>query len=106
MKAARSIDREEAPFAWVAARDARMRSIANASLFTDAQKLKAERIKLALELVYSGTVYTPTNRKKYISIKIEDAKVIDKKGLKFLEDGWDSSVEKVVTPQGIIYRVK
>ena len=39
-------------YAWFAAKDARQRSLANASHFTDVQKAKADRIKFALELVY------------------------------------------------------
>jgi hypothetical protein len=105
MKAVRTLDREKAPFAWVAVQDARMRSLANASLYTDAQKLKAERIKLALELVYKTKGAYINYRKKFIVIKLDDATVVDKKGLKFLEDGWDDTVVKVPTPQGIIYRV-
>lgn len=45
-------------FAWFAARDARMRSLVNATTFTDKQKIKAERVKFALEMVYSNSGIT------------------------------------------------
>ena len=50
----RKLDTQEANVKWFAARDARMRNIANASLYTDKQKTRAERMKLALEMVYAA----------------------------------------------------
>lgn len=93
-------------FAWFAARDARMRSIANASLFTDQQKVRAERMKLALEMVYSCSQITITNCKKWIRVKVHQGRVRDRKNLALLEQDWAAQgIMKMLTKQGIIYRV-
>ena len=52
MKANEIDSKDSGIYAFYAARDARMRNIVNASRFTDALKLRAERMKLALEMVY------------------------------------------------------
>ena len=94
-------------FAWFAARDAKLRSAVNASLFTDAQKVKAERMKLALEMVYATKEVSITNCKKWIRVKVHSGLVRDKKTLKELENDWtNAGITKTVTPQGIIYHVK
>lgn len=93
-------------FAWYAARDASMKSAVNASLFTDAQKLKAERVKLALELVYSCEEVKITNCKTWIRVKVIKGTIRDRRNLRLLESDWTSQgIEKVFTNQGIIYRV-
>lgn len=98
--------KEAGKFAWFAARDARMRSAINASLFTNAQKVKAERVKLALELVYSCKEVTITNCKKWIRVKVHKGIVRDKKNLSILEQDWAmQGISKVHTNQGIIYHV-
>lgn len=93
-------------FAWFAARDARMRSIANASLFTDQQKVKAERVKMALEMVYSCTEVSITNCKKWIRVKVHAGQVRDRKNLALLEQDWAAQgITKTLTNQGVIYHV-
>ncbi len=93
-------------FAWFAARDASMKSAVNASLHTDSQKLKAERVKLALELVYSCEEVTITNCKKWIRVKVHKAIVKDRKNLRLLESDWTAQgFTKVFTNQGVIYHV-
>ena len=93
-------------FAWFAARDASMKSAVNASRFSDFQKLKAERVKLALELVYSANQITITNCKKWIRVKVHNGIVRDKKNLRLLEQDWSNEgIEKVFTGQGIIYHI-
>lgn len=93
-------------FAWFAARDASLRSAVNASLFSDAQKLKAERMKLALEMVYSCEEVSITNCKKWIRVKVHKGTVRDKKTLKVLEADWTTDgITKVHTNQGVIYHV-
>ena len=93
-------------FAWFAARDASMKSAVNASLFSDIQKLKAERMKLALELVYSAESVTITNCKKWIRVKVHNGTIRDRKSLRALESDWtDTGVSKCFTKQGIIYHV-
>lgn len=96
-------------FAWYAAKDASMKSAINASRFTPEQKIKAERVKLALELVYSSSVEVPliTFCKTWIRVKVFTKVVRDRKQLRFLEEGWElENIKKYPTPQGIIYRVR
>lgn len=93
-------------FAWFAAKDARFKSAINASRFSDTQKLKAERMKLALELVYSCEEVSITNCKKWIRVKVHKATVRDKKQLSLLENDWtNQGITKVHTNQGVIYHV-
>jgi hypothetical protein len=94
-------------YAWVAARDASMNSAINATRFTDAQKLKAERIKLALEMVYSCEEVLIHYNKTFIRVKVVKGSVYDRKNLCLLESDWGKEgIEKVFTDQAIIYRVK
>lgn len=93
-------------FAWFAAKDASMKSAVNASRFTDAQKLKAERVKLVLELMYSCEEVKITNCKTWIRVKVLNGLIRDRKKLRSLEDEWTlEGIKKVFTKQGIIYRV-
>ena len=93
-------------FAWFAERDARMRSAVNSSLFSDIQKLKAERAKLALELCYYAKQVHIEYRKKFISVKVDGAQVRDRKGLALLEMCYkNEGYEKCVTKQGVTYRI-
>ena len=93
-------------WAWFAERDARMRSAVNSTTFSDAQKLKAERVKLALELVYSAEKVYIEYRKKFISVKVHKANVRDRKGLLLLEMCYQNEgLEKVKTSQGVTYRI-
>ena len=93
-------------YAWFAARDARMKSAVNASLFSDVQKLKAERMKLALEMVYSCEEVSITNCKKWIRVKVHKALIRDRKKLRQLEQDWSNDgITKVHTNQGVIYHV-
>lgn len=93
-------------FAWFAAKDARMKSIANASHFTDAQKITAERVKLGLEMVYNCNKVSITYCKKWIRVKVHEGTVRDKKNLALLESDWSKmGFTKVHTDQGIIYHV-
>ena len=93
-------------YAYFAARDASMNHAINASRFTDAQKLKAEQVKLALELVYSCEKVDITNNKTFIRVKVFKGTVRDRKNLRLLEADWaKEGIEKKFTPQGIIYSV-
>ena len=93
-------------WAWFAERDARMRSAVNSTTFSDAQKLKAERVKLALELVYSAEKVYIEFRKKFISVKVNKPQVRDRKGLALLEMCYQNEgLEKVKTAQGVTYRI-
>lgn len=93
-------------WAWFAERDARMRSAVNSTTFSDAQKLKAERVKLALEMVYSAEKVYIEFRKKFISVKVQKPQVRDRKGLVLLEMCYQNEgLEKVKTAQGVTYRI-
>ena len=104
---ATELDTKAAPFAWIAARDAAMKSYAASTLYTDAQKVRAERMKLGLEMVYSARSAFITYRKKFVTIKLDQARVRDRKTLALLEQDYTAQgdVTKVVTDQGITYRI-
>ena len=99
--------RDAGKFAWFAARDASMKHAVNASLFTDSQKILAERVKIACEMVYSCAQVVITNCKKWIRVKVVKTNgVLDKKALKTLENDWTNlGITKTVTNQGVIYHV-
>lgn len=103
---AQHIDTKEASNKRFAVYDRRMRNIANASHYTEAQRTRAERMKLGLELCYAGIVYTPSYGTTGISIKVVGF-VSDRKNLKALEAEWESmGVIKKESAQGTIYRFK
>ena len=92
-------------FAWFAARDARIRNYANSTLYTESQKLKAERMKLALELMYSAKKVHINYRKNFVAIKVDSAQVRDRKMLQTLEADWvNEGITKCVSDQGVVYR--
>jgi hypothetical protein len=72
-------------FAFFAARDASLKSAVNASRFSDSQKIRAERMKLALEMVYAAEEVSITNCKKWIRVKVHKALIRDRKNLRLLE---------------------
>jgi hypothetical protein len=93
-------------WAWFAEKDARMRSAVNSTTFSEAQKIRAERVKLALEMVYSAEKVFIEFRKKFISVKVHKAQVRDRKTLALLEmDYAKEGLEKVKTAQGVTYRI-
>ena len=95
----------EAPVKWWAARDAHMRSLANATHYSDDDKLRAERMKYVLELAYSAEDVYIAYGKKGISIKVNKARVKNATVLKAVEQLWDEEgVTKKVSAQGVIYR--
>jgi hypothetical protein len=93
-------------FAWFAERDARLRSAVNSTTFSEVQKIKAERVKLALELVYRTEKVYIEYRKKFISVKMIKPIVADRKGLALLDMCYkNEGLEKCITSQGITYRL-
>ena len=93
-------------FAFFAARDASLKSAVNASRFSYSQKLRAERMKLGLELVYHAEQVSITNCKKWIRVKVHKATIKDRKHLALLESDWAlEGITKVYTDQGVIYHV-
>jgi hypothetical protein len=101
------LDRQEAPFKWIAARDAAIKSYVASTGYTDSQKVRAERVKLGLEMVYNAKSIFITYRKKFITIKLDQAQVRDRKTLALLEKDYEKlgDITKVLTKQGVTYRI-
>ncbi len=94
-------------FAWAARMNAISTSNMHKQNYSDAQKLRAEQIRLALELVYYHKKVHNTFRKTKIAIKVENPRVADKKTLAQLEADWKAEgITSKNTPQGIIYSIK
>jgi len=93
-------------YAYAAARDARMRATAMWSHYTDAERVRAERMKLGLELCYSAKGIYINPRTKFIAIKIDKPTVRDRKNLALLEQDYeDQGNTKVLTNLGVTYRI-
>ena len=93
-------------YAYAAARDARMRATAMWSHYTDAERVRAERMKLGLELCYSAKGFYINPRNKFIAIKIDNPTVKDRKNLALLEQDYEAEgITKVLTNQGVTYRI-
>ena len=93
-------------YAYAAARDARMRAAAMWSHYTEAERVRAERMKLALELCYSSKGFYMNPRGKFITIKVDSPRVVDSTNLALLEEDYEKQgITKVVTPQAVIYRI-
>jgi len=103
----RELETQSAGFyAFAAARDARMRAAAMWSFYTDAERVRAERIKLGLELCYSARGIYINPRNKFITIKLDRPTVRDRKNLALLESDYAAQgIVKTVTAQGISYRI-
>jgi hypothetical protein len=62
-------------------------------------------MKLGLEQVYSGMVYV-NPRGKFIAVKVDQPRVRDRKMLSLLEQDYVlEGITKVVTEQGVTYRI-
>ena len=93
-------------YAYAAARDASMRAVAMWSLYTDRERVRAERMKLGLEMVYNAKGIHINPRGKFIAVKVDRPQVRDRKNLALLEKDYELlSITKVVTEQGITYRI-
>ena len=93
-------------FAYAAARDARMRAVAMWSHYDPKQQVEAERVKLGLEMVYACKGIYINPRAKFIAVKVDQARVKDRKGLAFLEEEWEKKgYIKAVSDQGVTYRI-
>jgi hypothetical protein len=103
----RELDTPSAGFyAYAAARDAAQRSYAASTHYTEQQKVRAERMKLAIELMYSSRSVHLNYRKGFVAIKLDSPRVIDRANLAQMETEWAAAgIAKVVTTQGIIYRI-
>jgi hypothetical protein len=102
-----SLDTKESNNKFFALQDRRMRNHANKTLYTQAQLIRLERIKLALEMVLRGTVYEPSFGKKSASVKVQDGALIaDRKMLTLLEADWaKEGIFKKVSAQGFQYHM-
>lgn len=104
---ATQLETQVAPNPWWAARDARMRNIANQSRFTQKEQTAAERMKQGLSLVYGHSGIYINYREKFIAIKVSKPVVKDRKTLKLLEADYTlQGITKKESAQGIIYQVK
>ena len=93
-------------FAYAAARDASMRAIAMWSHYTDWERVRAERMKIGLEMVYNAKGIHINPRGKFIAIKVDQPQVRDRKNLALLEKDYELlGITKVLTQQGITYRI-
>lgn len=93
-------------FAYAAARDAAQRSYAASTHYTEKQKVAAERMKLALEMMYSARAFHVNYRDRFIAVKLDRPTVRDRKNLALMETEWAAAgVVKRATAQGIIYRI-
>ena len=93
-------------YAYAAKLDAQRRSYAESTHYTEQERITAERVKLGLELVYSARAVYITYRKKFIAIKLDNARVRDRVNLRALEEEYDQrGYTKAVTNQGITYRI-
>lgn len=93
-------------YAAAAARDARMRSIAMQSTYSQSQQVSAERMKMVMPMVYKSKAVHINYRKKFIAVKLENPVVSDRKSLKLLEADYAKiGVTKHTSEQGIVYRI-
>jgi hypothetical protein len=93
-------------YAYAAARDASMRAVAMWSHYTDKERVRAERMKIGLEMVYYAKGIHINPRGKFIAIKVDQPQVRDRKMLALLEKDYQLlAITKVVTEQGVTYRI-
>ena len=101
-----TLDTLEASNKFAAYMNARVRSYAASTGYSEQEKIAAERMRLVLDLVYVAREIYVTYRKKFITVKLEQARVADRVSLSELEAEWTvKGITKAVTPQGIIYRI-
>ena len=74
------------------------------SSWAEVEQVEAEAVRMALTVLYVGTVYPISYRQKFMSIKV-DGTPKDRAALQSYEKGMGPRVTKVQTPQGVIYRV-
>jgi hypothetical protein len=102
----REIERDRAPSAWAASRDARQRSLAAQTHYSQAQQVAADRMRMVLDLVYHSRNIYVTYRQRFIAVKVDAPLVRDRKSLLELETQWgDQGYEKIFTNQGVTYRI-
>ena len=93
-------------YAYAAARDASMRAIAMWSHYTDRERVRAERMKIGLEMVYNAKGIYVNPRGKFIAVKVDKPQVRDRKNLALLEKDYELlGITKVLTERGVTYRI-
>jgi|LakMenEpi03Aug12_release.lakeMendotaPanAssembly.Ray.scaffolds.fasta_scaffold07909_12 hypothetical protein len=93
-------------FAQGAVINARMRTLAMWSHYDYQEKVRAERMAMGLEFVYSADKIYINPRKNFIAIKLDNARVKDRRELAILEQQYErDGITKIVTDQSIIYRI-
>jgi hypothetical protein len=103
---AREMEHLPAPWAWAAAQNARQRSLAAQSHYSQAQQIAAERMRQVLALVYHSRNIFVTYRQRFVAVKVDAARVRDSRTLKLLEADWQQQgYQKILTNQGVTYRI-
>lgn len=94
-------------YSWFAQQDARRRSLVNESHFSRQIKLKAERMRLALEMLYHSKEISITYNKESVRVKVHNAYPRDRMLLAEWESTWaqDGIEVKKISDQGVIYLV-
>ena len=106
MKAQELESKSAGYYAYAAARDASMRAIAMWSHYSDKERVRAERMKLGLEMVYNAKGVYVNPRGKFIAVKVDRPQVRDRKNLALLEKDYELlGITKVLTEQGVTYRI-
>lgn len=93
-------------YAAAAAADARMRNAIGITHFSDMQVARANRMKYVLELCYKSAGIYINYRRKFITVKVSDPVVSNRKMLDALTRDWETEgIYKVATQQGILFRI-
>lgn len=93
-------------WAWFAERDARIQSVANSSRYTNDQKVRAERLRMALMILINAENIFVEYRKKFISVKVHKPKTLKLNDLWSFEEDWSKEgITKLKTAQGVTYRI-
>ena len=103
---ARELDTAPAYCGWLAAQDARIKSYAQSTTYSEPQKVAAEAMRMVLDIVYAHDGIHVNYRQKWITVKVSRARVRDRHALTLLEQDYDQrGYSKAVTGQGVIYRI-
>ena len=102
----KELDTQASPNRWWAARDASLKSYAQSTTYSEQQKVAAEAMRLGLDLVYANRGIHINYRQKFITVKVDGARVRDRRELALLEQDYERrGYKKAVTNQGVIYRI-
>lgn len=94
-------------FAVAAARDAAFKNAVYKTRYTDKQQAQCNAMSYALMSVYSYRKVYVQYCKKWVRVKVENARVINSKELRALESDWaERGIVRNTTKQGVTYRVK